>query len=398
VAEEPRVTRLIRATWPKTRDEFIRVGDDFDYELPGFDFRLSGVQCSIYSEKIDAAVLRPRRYKKIVVNNTYLASFAYNLAIAWVFYGGEFERLKAGSGSNLEILLRYNLKKFFAEQILLRTNSVFGTAIFLETLLYDEEVMRPLFAAAKEDRKLQEKYDYFASLMSNILLFHEVGHLMYDARPDLESLIAAEMAELGVQAFTPDWGNQSGGARIEFLCDAFAVLIVSRTSAGSVDAAFTIRAIAFGFAMCACMFGLEKSAAATAERYPASADIDVLDEIHADLPGAGFVIGIDRGMVARARSALNVCEAIARGRGIDLFLAGGEFPLPADILEVMTEFATTVVDRKDMRSRGMCEMLARAFQGNDRGIEYLKFRSKVFKMPGAARQANDEGRASPPPD
>src|SRR5690348_5159743 len=111
-------------------------------------------------------------------------------------YGTQYERLAGREECELTALLRYNLKKFFAEQLLNRTSSVFARAIFLETLLYEERAMRPLFAAAATDPARARGYEYFRDLMSNILLFHEVGHLVQDARPDFEDQLAGEIEEI----------------------------------------------------------------------------------------------------------------------------------------------------------------------------------------------------------
>ena len=111
-------------------------------------------------------------------------------------YGREYEYLANGEECSLSSLLRYNLKKFFAEQLLGRTSSVFGRAIFLETLLYEEREMRPLFAAAQTDTATAQVYEFFRNLMSNILLFHEVGHLVQDARDDFEDQLTQEIEQV----------------------------------------------------------------------------------------------------------------------------------------------------------------------------------------------------------
>jgi len=366
---------------PRVRDEFLRTGASFDYDLAELGFRLRGEQCSIYDEGIDAVLLRSKRHGNIIANNTYVSSFAYNLAVAWLAYGREYEAFRRRDDCALTRLLRYNLKKFFAEQILSRTHSVFGLGIFLETLLYEERAMRPLFAASAGDPILEARYQYFGDLMSNLLLFHEVGHLVRDARADMEELLLAEIRGAADAPFAADWSEYPDPGRTEFLCDTFSLLMASRNVPSCADAVFVLRAIAFGFAMCACMYGLEKSAAATALAYPASGDRDTLGEIHASLPGASFVIGIDQSAVVRARSALRVCEVLAGQQGIDLYAPDGDFPLFPDVIETTTAFATTVVTDQDPQIRGLCELLARAFHGHDRGVDYLMSRSKVFKMP-----------------
>ena len=138
MTHEREVRDLLKALRPSLRDDFLSVGTAFDYDIAELGFRLKGIQCSIYDEALDAVLYRSKRLGQIVANNTYLSSFAYNIAVVWMSYGAQYERLAAREECELTSLLRYNLKKFFAEQLLNRTSSVFARAIFLETLLYEE--------------------------------------------------------------------------------------------------------------------------------------------------------------------------------------------------------------------------------------------------------------------
>ena len=146
MSEAAGARETLRALRPCVREEFLSDGAAFDYSIDEFGFRLRGVQFSIYDYEIDAVFLRSRGYGPIIVNNTYLASFAYNIAITWWLTGTSPSAAPLSGGNEVSSLLRYNLKKFFAEQVLIRTQSVFGIAIFLETLIYEERAMRPLLA------------------------------------------------------------------------------------------------------------------------------------------------------------------------------------------------------------------------------------------------------------
>ena len=313
MSAEEGAREILRSLRRGLREEFMSRGAVFDYSIDGFGFRLKGIQFSIYDSEIDAVFLRSRAHGAIVANNTYLASFAYDLAIVWWMAGASGARPKPHGDDEVSRLLRYNLKKFFAEQILLRTRSVFAIAIFLETLLYEERAMRPLFKAAEADEQLQVTFNSFANMMSSLLLFHEVGHQVADIRSDFEDLLRREIEIRTQQPFEPLWQQYNGQARVEFLCDAFSVLILSRNEEAFANFGLRLRAIAFGFIMCACMTSLEKSAKVNAKQHPETADRDILDEIHADLPGAGFAMGIDRFGIERARSSIQICRAIVAG-------------------------------------------------------------------------------------
>lgn len=378
MTHEREVRDLLKALRPSLRDDFLSVGTAFDYDIAELGFQLKGIQCSIYDEALDAVLYRSKRLGQIVANNTYLSSFAYNIAVVWMSYGAQYERLAAREECELTSLLRYNLKKFFAEQLLNRTSSVFARAIFLETLLYEERAMRPLFAAAESDPAKARGYEFFRDLMSSILLFHEVGHLVQDARTDFEDRLKREIEEGSGPGFLPAWKQYAEKAQIEFRCDTFAIMLAARQAAPGIADDFVRRAIAFAFAVCACITGLDKSAAATAQQYPASADPDLLDEYRKDMPGAGYLMGKDEFGIARARSAAAICHQLDPSG--DLW-AGSDFPFRPEMIDGLTEFATEIIDTYDPETRGLCELLSRALQGNERGMRYLTLRSKVFLTP-----------------
>ena len=141
-----------------------------------------------------------------------------------------------------------------------------------------------------------------------------------------------------------------------------------------------LRAIAFAFAICACMTGLDKSAAATAVQYPGKADPDLLDEYRKDLPGAGYLMGKDEFGIARAHSVAAICQKLGGAGGANLW-TGFEFPFRPEMIDGLTDFTTTIIDKCDLQIRGLCELVARALQGNDRGMNYLLTRSKSFLTP-----------------
>lgn len=373
---------LLKTLRPRLHDDFLSCASPFDYDIPELKFRLQGTQYSIYDEAIDAVLYRSRKSGYIVANNTYLSSFAYNVAVVWAAFGHEYDRLAQGEECSLATLLRYNLKKFFAEQLLVRTDSIFARAIFLETLLYEERAMRPLFAAAENHTAEAVRHEFFGNFMSSILLFHEVGHMVQDAQADFETLLLEELRRAAGGEFSLPWKSYTEPLQIEFRCDTFAILSGRRLAPAEMPQDFVLRVTAFAFAVCACMIGLEKSAAATARQYPGDGDADLLDDYRNILPGASFVMGKDEMGLARARSAAAVCEHLARadGDGSELF-AGSEFPFRPEIIDGLAAFTLNIVDVADREVRGLCELLARAFGGNPRGMRYLRLRSKVFLMP-----------------
>ncbi|MGH8559284.1 MAG: hypothetical protein ACRESZ_17920 [Methylococcales bacterium] len=367
---------FVRKQIPNVEDFFLSEAIHFNYPIPELEFDLTGHQLSIYTEVWDAKMFRSRHHGNIIVNNTYLSSFAYNIAAVWVHHGDEYEHLKSNKDCKLVQLLAYNLKKFFAEQIMRRSNCVFGSAIFLETLLYEEHLMVPVIKAADDNEKLSALYNYFQNLMSSLLLFHEVGHIVRNKRNDMLKLMQQDIA---MEEFGSFWSGYHDKLQIEFECDAFAVLsLIRQRELTSLE--MSLKIIAFAFVVFAVMSSIDKSAEATAIQTPSSSEED-LDNVLGDMAGANFSVGIDKLAVVRAQSVQLIVKSVAKQNNIKLFEPHSDFLLYDDMAEVLTQFSLNIITRDNPPYRGKCEMLARALRGNPRGMRYLRLRSKKFSMP-----------------
>jgi hypothetical protein len=150
-------------------------------------------------------------------------------------------------------------------------------------------------------------------------------------------------------------------------CNAFAVLMAWRTRDPVLDSGFFLRSVAFAFAVSACMISLDKSAVATVALYPAAADPDPLDEIYSQLPGASFAMSSDPFAIERARAVSTLCHELDIG-AIDPFLNVADFPFRPDLIDMLAQFSTQIIDNADMAERGLCELVARSLHGHPRGM------------------------------
>jgi hypothetical protein len=374
---------LVRRWYPDAEVFFLSEAVPFNYPLAELGFELCGHQLSIYTEVWDAKRLRSRKHGNILLNNTYLSSFAYNIAVVWHHFGSEYHLLKSDQQCKLGELLSYNLKKFYSEQIMRRSNCVFGVAIFLETLLYEEHLMVPLFEAGKVDEKSTALYKSFQEAMSSLLLFHEIGHIVRDHRPDMLGLMQTEhsMATLGDY-----WSGYNSKLRIEFECDAFAVFSAIQQRE-NLPLQTTLRVIVFAFVFFAVMKSIDTSAEATVAGIPSGSAIEDLDDVFSDMSGSSFVLGVDEFFVARARSVQLIVEKIAEQHGLALYGLEDDFPLVSDMIDVLPHFFLGMITKENPSYRAKCEMLARALRDNPRGLRYLRLRSKKFVMPQRASGA-----------
>jgi len=379
------VFEIIRARFASRDLRFLSEVMAFELPIPGADQPIKGKQLSVYQPAFDAVICRSRKHGVILAQNTYLSSFAYNAAAVWLKYGHEHERLASGEESALRRLMRYNLKKFYAEQILRRTRNVFGLAIFLETLLYEQWEMEAILEGPELSDGDKQEHEAIASLMTSLVLFHETGHIYADHVPNFRGELRKALPETFLPV-TMSWDAYGEKGQTEFECDALAVLSAVQEKNELLAPAAKLRLIVLGFVLFAALHSLDRSAEETARVHPASEEKDTRGDILGALPGASYVIGTDPFMQERARCVLKLAETLAERDGLDLYSSAATPVLPPKMLEFFEEFVPEIIADRHPQYRGMCEMLARALHGHNDSIDYLVWRSKKFKLPPQDRE------------
>lgn len=367
----------------------------FDLQAPELGIDLRGWQTSIYHPVFDPVVMESKHHGVVLASNTYLSSFTYNLVAAWDYYFDGTVAWKTDPGHPLAKALRMNCKKFFAEQILRRTYNLFGIAILLETLLYEEEIMYPVLAASAGSRQKltslphpsAEELSGIASWMTGLVLHHELGHIVHRKMPDFRSQLLEDFPESARQ-LTQMWDVHQGSAE-EFECDAFAVGMGLRGATTGLSDAEKYRLTILGFAVFAALHALDLSAAATAKDAPAETEDPGRMNIRQTMGGGSYVIGTYPKLQRdRAQAVRLLVEAMAQGEQIDVYAGEGRFNIPATIVEDLERFLPTIIEGTDIRLRGKCEMMARALHGYKEGIEYLVWRSKTYTGPEDGPERN----------
>lgn len=381
------VKRLIGIVRPRAKFVACTHSDEFidPSTGPGGGF----FYVNLYDETIDSNVIRTPR-GLVMIHNTYLPSFAYNLLLCWLLGADPVRGLPV---PDLARLLRHNFKKFYAEQLLHRINNMFSRAVFLETLLFEQACMVPVFRAQAADPGLSERAALGSQIMSSAVSFHELGHyhLGHDPRA-WEASLGSFAAAVGPlydrvrDTYPPAFVE-------EFQCDVLSVLSCLTQYGGTGDRAFCLRATAFAFAAFAVLSSLTKSAGASAADQRRTADdIDFggIEKRHRDYT---FTLGIDRDFVARARLVLELCDRLAGRDGQTVTDAPGPFPLPATVLDDLLAHVDGVMDCDDRNAREMSLLVAESLHDHPRGLEYLYLRSKTFRF---GSQRNPDGSLKNP--
>lgn len=372
------IKRLIEILRPRARfvavthsnqfiDETAQLGDGFYY-------------VNLYDEQIDSNVITPSSGKHknriIMIHNTYLSSFSYNLLLCWFFC---FRDDKENNLPNLNKLLKHNFKKFFAEQMLSFHNNTFSRAIFLETLLYEQFCMIPVFEAKLHDQKLNEKAEIASQLMSSLLSLHELGHVFLNKTPKIWDDLTQNY-EVARSLF--DYVTQSYPKIFieEFKCDIISVVSCLQEYKSKVTIIFCLRAIVFAFVTFAVLFSLTKSAKKTATDQKSLPDEIDFNNIQKKQANYEYTTGFDIDFIERAKLVTKFCELIAQKNVLTLFDESDIFPLPPTLLDDLLNNINIIMENSDENARNMSLLMAESLNSHPKGLEYLVLRSKTFSF------------------
>lgn len=371
---EAGVRRYLRIERPRAK--FVAVGDVVETGDPvvgGFRY------VSLYDERIDANVVEGRA-GFILIQNTYLPSFAYNLLLCWMYC----DRALA-SDTERRRLIAHNFKKFYAEQLLHAYDGIFARAVFLETLLYEQVCMVPVFAERERDPELDRLARFASQLMASAVSNHELGHFILKRGPGVWDEALRWMDGVVRPLYEEVRERRPPAFVAEFQCDVLSVIASLTTADGEEKEEGrrdrVLRGLVFAYAAFAVLFSLEKSARATAaEHRIAHEDVD-FRSIQKLERNYEFALGIDGEMAERARYVERLCRAVCERTGGDLYDSTGPFPLSPDLLDHLLGYVDSLMDSDDRNAREMSLLVAEALHGHPRGTEYLYLRSKTFDVP-----------------
>jgi hypothetical protein len=383
--KEEALLQVIQFFYPTAR--YVAVAPVAAGRLEGEEDQQSYVYASLYDHKVGSQ-MRPIGDHLVVINNTYISSFAYNVALCHLV--GSARRLSPG---DLARLYRHNFKKFFAEQVAYLQNVLVGRAWLIETILYEQDLMKDAFAGVL-NHALEEQAGQIASLASGIISYHELTHYFEARSPAFDAQYRAEV----VNTFEDldEEVLRLGGVelRTEFRCDLAATRL-SLDLPSAFARADLFRVLLFVFYVLADLAALTESAKETAAA--AAAEEGYIDLLSAEPPqhAFGFKITRDRGFDVRVDAQERALARLAEQEGIALFDENASFPLTPSTRALLRAAQDSIGDIEeapvqglsgtDRLRRGLAQILAESLKGCDAGVEFLLWRSKKFNLAGKLR-------------
>lgn len=373
---EAAIERIIKLTRPHAKFIGISHSDKFietDNSLGNFFYYVS-----VYDERIDSNVINTP-YGIIILHNTYLSSFAYNLFLC-MLYVQNTEGHCLMTSEPLRSLLKHNFKKFFAEQLLHNFNNIFSRAVFLETLLYEQQIMTPIIERRKQDKDFDEKVEFASQIMSGIISTHELGHFyLNDSNSFWERYL--ESSPSGLSDFFKQIEPLYPTVFLEEVkCDAIAVIstLYDKTLREKYSLAFLCQILTFGYAAYAVMISLVKSAQVTSLEHKKIKDKVNFTSVEKEHRDYTYTLGFDKDFEERAKLMIEFCRIAAAAENIDLYAPTDDITLSDTLLSDMMTFMDIIMVSDDQNARNMSLLVAESLHQHQEGVNFLYLRSKIF--------------------
>ena len=367
------VRRFLGRLRPNAR--FIDVSHSSTFLEPESDLGAGFYYANIYDEDINAN-LNETKFGDVLIENSYLASFAYNLFLCWLF----FERGHIDAEHRNKLLL-YNLKKLSAEQLYRAHNSVRARTLLLESLLYEQGDMQRLFDAKSEHPDLFTMATDAAHLMLFLLNQHEFAHYMMRSHPvRIDGFLEANTEKVKSVVREVD-GLRDVALSQEFRCDLYATLIAIHQHGRKRGPQFAIRAVAFSFGAYSSIYASAATARTTAAAWRSDGQeiVDLLSIEKRMMPTFELIPDWNVQFLRRTHFIHRVCERLAAAEGFQLYGDDGPFGLSSTVLDDLINPIQLVTICRDEKARQLSNLIAQAFSNCDEGFEFLYLRSKTYQ-------------------
>lgn len=246
----------------------------------------------------------------------------------------------------------------------------------METLVFEEPIMLPVFEEKDKDSDLAKKAVNGSSIMSNLVMFHEFGHLALEENPnswnEVEQSYFADISNM-----FSNISYERQGFITELKCDVFGLVFTISQHKDEMGFEECLKAIVFGLASFAVMVSLVESAKVSAklpENTNEEIDLNSIQSGHYDYK---YELAINKEFIERMKLMIQLCEDIATSNNMDIY-SDNAFGLTVTMMTDLFNIADIMFDTKDENASKKSLMLARALHNHREGMEYLYLNSRKF--------------------
>ncbi|MBO6516091.1 MAG: hypothetical protein JJ975_06040 [Bacteroidia bacterium] len=309
-----------------------------------------------------------------VVENTYLPSFCNDIFSCWLYH------MNQGRTTDFQNVLSYNFKKYYAEQLYWRCSSNFSRAIFLETLLYEQDQMVPIVNELSKSVKTRSYSELSVSIATSLISLHELAHLYLNSENKLWASLNQEYGQIIAPMYDDVKSNYGDAFATEIRCDMFAILMSVKLLERDWDMADILNIIIYHSNSFGLFYSLGRSAKVTYDQNRKNWESEKVDFTSIDPYDSNDVYSIvpDKTMVLRSQLMISFCERIAQKSKAKIYDQNPQLPLSKQLLIQYVGVVDRMMEPKNPMARNMALLCARAFHDHPKGMDYLLLRSKKF--------------------
>ena len=311
----------------------------------------------------------------VVMHNTYLSSFVYNLSNCWLF---GINREEQNSEPSLNWLLTYNLKKFYSEQLYQVKNCVLSRALLLETLLFGQRHMIPVVEAAMNDPNYNSISALNQNIAFSILSHHELAHHLLKHNEGIWEVFSEQNKQVMKPLF-PIIAQSIPSLQEEIKCDLFSFILNLEKMRETQPLPLLLNLFVFNYAAIFVMYSLKSSAEKSINdntQYIKAHKVDFTSTQRGDIPYELSFIP-DKGMLERCRLMIDICSHIALLNDVTIFEQVPAFPISEQIIDQLASLVDNILDF-DLNDRGIAKLVAESLEGHPQGMDYLYLNSRQF--------------------
>ncbi|WP_316859767.1 hypothetical protein [uncultured Cohaesibacter sp.] len=206
-------------------------GQEFDNLHRVSEITLEGVELEtvrhiyqvMHNSKGDTYKVRDFGDQFVIFSNAYMTSFLTNLALIAMVDSREINRDFGVSNAKLA---RGLAKKFFAEQLFVHQDTRMARVLFLETLIEYDKYLREIIAFRTRMPELEHSTDTFASLVTDFMHNHELGHVFSREKQFVAYMQAARKLLTEQSEFATIYPDGNETLEEEVAADIFGLITV----------------------------------------------------------------------------------------------------------------------------------------------------------------------------
>lgn len=365
---------------------------------PNDDIQISGVNyiARLYCETIYSQFLIVNDLKVLLLND-YHFYFSYELILGWIYVSKQ-SKGALSLENEFEKITHYSFKRFFSEQLILEINSITSRTMFLESMLYEQQVTFPVMKQLKENSQFALIANNVYSISNSLIMLHEIGHNSFQETSKFWKKITQESFGPNKEIkFIDFWKNikkmYSKELISEISSDLYAVICIIKDVrfTNQFGISFAINCVLFSYFTQLIFSSLKETVSNIIDSEELEnefvsylkKDNNIFDRYKENYRDKfKSYIKIDENMRQRVKVVTDFLELISKLYNIPIYEESVELPLPKATMNDLENKLYDVFEKKLVTDsqHALAYMLAGAFGDNNTNMKFLFQNQRVLRI------------------